>query len=241
VALRQHLAQRALVRTQRELAHRSLHDALTGLPNRALVLDRAEQTLARARRRQAATTAMYVDLDGLKHLNDTFGHAAGDELLCVVARRMLASFASYLESALVQMRERSATLGREVDLVRAYLEVQQVRMGARLKVKIDVPDALRAHAYPPMMLISLVENAIKHGLDPLRSGGTIAIEARVANVAVAGSHNSSGHVTSFVIVASSWSTIAAAVRGPSGVIHSFVMPRRASSVPPCCATAALPA
>jgi LytS/YehU family sensor histidine kinase len=51
-------------------------------------------------------------------------------------------------------------------------------MGARLKVKIYVPDALRAHAYPPMMLISLVENAIKHGLDPLRSGGTIAIEAR---------------------------------------------------------------
>ncbi|HEX6792833.1 MAG TPA: histidine kinase [Casimicrobiaceae bacterium] len=96
----------------------------------------------------------------------------------VVARRMLASFASYLESALVQMRERAATLGREVDLVRAYLDVQQVRMGARLKVKIDVPDALRAHAYPPMMLISLAENAIKHGLDPLRSGGTIAIEAR---------------------------------------------------------------
>ena len=96
----------------------------------------------------------------------------------VVARRMLASFASYLESALVQMRERAATLGREVDLVRAYLDVQQVRMGARLKVKIDVPDALRAHAYPPMMLISLIENAIKHGLDPLQSGGTIAIEAR---------------------------------------------------------------
>ena len=96
----------------------------------------------------------------------------------VVARRMLASFASYLESALVQMRERAATLGREVDLVRAYLDVQQVRMGARLKAKIDVPDALRAHAYPPMMLMSLVENAIKHGLDPLRSGGTIAIEAR---------------------------------------------------------------
>jgi signal transduction histidine kinase len=97
----------------------------------------------------------------------------------VVARQMLASFASYLESALVQMRERVATLGREVDLVRAYLDVQQVRMGHRVKVKIDVPDALRAHAYPPMMLISLVENAIKHGLDPLRSGGTIAIEARV--------------------------------------------------------------
>ena len=95
----------------------------------------------------------------------------------VVARRMLDSFASYLESAFAQMRERDSTLGREVDLVRAYLDVQQVRMGARLAVQIDVPDALRDQRYPPMMLVSLVENAIKHGLNPLRSGGSIAIEA----------------------------------------------------------------
>ena len=89
VAARQHLAQRELVRMQRELAHRSMHDALTGLPNRALVLDRAEQMLARAQRRQTPATAMYVDLDGFKHVNDTFGHAAGDELLVAVAQRML--------------------------------------------------------------------------------------------------------------------------------------------------------
>jgi signal transduction histidine kinase len=95
-----------------------------------------------------------------------------------VAGRMLASFASYLESALAQMREHAGTLGREIDFARAYLDVQQIRMGTRLTVTIDVPEALRAHRYPPMMLISLVENAVKHGVDPLPAGGAIAIEAR---------------------------------------------------------------
>jgi len=94
------------------------------------------------------------------------------------ARRMLESFRDYLESALPQMRDGFATIGREVDLARAYLDVQQVRMGRRLQVRIDVANGLRHVAFPPMMLISLVENAIKHGLDPVPSGGTIRIEAR---------------------------------------------------------------
>jgi diguanylate cyclase (GGDEF)-like protein len=72
-----------------ELRHQALHDALTGLPNRMLALDRAEQMLARARRQQLAMAALYVDLDGFKHINDTFGHATGDELLRVVAARLL--------------------------------------------------------------------------------------------------------------------------------------------------------
>ena len=71
-----------------ELRHQALHDALTGLPNRTLALDRAEQMLARARRQNIPVAAIYLDIDGFKQVNDTFGHAAGDELLRLVADRL---------------------------------------------------------------------------------------------------------------------------------------------------------
>jgi hypothetical protein len=88
---------------------------------------------------------------------------------------MLASLRHYLRAALPQMRESGSTLARETQLVRAYLCVLRIRMGTRLGFSIEVPDALRDHAFPPMMLITLVENAIKHGLQPRPEGGSIAI------------------------------------------------------------------
>jgi len=88
VLLRQYLAQRDLLIAQGLLSHRAAHDALTELPNRVLVLDRAEQLLARARRDNHPVAALYLDVDGFKQINDTFGHAAGDELLRAVAARL---------------------------------------------------------------------------------------------------------------------------------------------------------
>jgi diguanylate cyclase (GGDEF)-like protein len=91
VTLRQYLARRDLLGAQRQLRHEALHDALTGLPNRVLVLDRAEQMLARARRRQGQAAALFLDVDGFKDINDTYGHSVGDDLLQAVAGRLAAA------------------------------------------------------------------------------------------------------------------------------------------------------
>ncbi len=75
-------------RTAQRLAHERLHDALTGLPNRALFLDRTEQALARASRNDTALAVLFIDLDHFKRINDSLGHAAGDELLQELADRL---------------------------------------------------------------------------------------------------------------------------------------------------------
>jgi diguanylate cyclase (GGDEF)-like protein len=76
------------------LAHERLHDALTGLPNRALFIDRIEQALAAMSRRGGCLATLFIDLDRFKRINDAHGHAIGDELLVAVAGRLAASMRS---------------------------------------------------------------------------------------------------------------------------------------------------
>jgi hypothetical protein len=94
------------------------------------------------------------------------------------ASEMTGHLIQYLRNALPKMRESVSTVGQEVELVRAYLNILQMRMGRRLAFEIAVPEALLEAPFPPLMLPSLVENAIKHGLEPQREGGEVRIEAQ---------------------------------------------------------------
>jgi diguanylate cyclase (GGDEF)-like protein len=77
-----------LSRREDELSFLATHDPLTGLPNRTLILDRVQQMLGRSRRNQTPVAALFIDLDNFKQVNDTLGHAVGDELLRAVAARL---------------------------------------------------------------------------------------------------------------------------------------------------------
>jgi histidine kinase/histidine kinase/DNA gyrase B/HSP90-like ATPase len=97
------------------------------------------------------------------------------------ASAMTGHLIQYLRNALPKMRESVSTVGQEVELVRAYLNILQMRMGKRLAFTIDVPPELADAPFPPLMLPSLVENAIKHGLEPQREGGEVRIRAEGAD------------------------------------------------------------
>jgi diguanylate cyclase (GGDEF)-like protein len=104
-----------------QLRHQELHDALTGLPNRVLALDRTEQMLARSGRAHTLPAALYIDLDGFKQVNDTFGHHAGDELLHTVAARL---------SSIVREVDTAARLGADEFLV--LMEGPSLKAGPEL-------------------------------------------------------------------------------------------------------------
>ena len=94
------------------------------------------------------------------------------------ARLMLERLAELLKAAFDEMEEAVVPLGRELDLIEAYLGIEQIRFADRPRVTVDVAASLRGVPVPPFLLQPIVENAIKHGLAPFGVPGTIAIAAR---------------------------------------------------------------
>lgn len=94
------------------------------------------------------------------------------------ATGVLQSLVAYLRAAMPRLHDGEPTLGNEVALVRSYLELMQMRMPDRLSFAIDVPAEMHARAFPAMALLTLVENAVHHGIDPAVDGGRIDVGAR---------------------------------------------------------------
>ncbi|HSH91231.1 MAG TPA: histidine kinase, partial [Ramlibacter sp.] len=88
------------------------------------------------------------------------------------------SLIAYLRAALPHLQQEGATLGDEEGLVRAYLDLMHMRMPDRLQVAVDIDPALRTMRFPPMALLTLVENSIRHGIDPGCDGGKVEVGAR---------------------------------------------------------------
>jgi sensor histidine kinase YesM len=96
-------------------------------------------------------------------------------------KSMLMDLIHFLRTSLSRTLPEMTTLGQEVDALKAYLNIQKIRLGDRLAYTINVDEALNKHPFPPMLLQPLVENSIKHGLEPKVEGGQINIAAAKEN------------------------------------------------------------
>ncbi len=163
----------ALVLAERrtgELHHQLLHDALTGLPNRVLALDRAQQMLARSRRESSPVAALCIDLDRFRQVNDTFGHAAGDEVLRTVAQR--------LQSAL-RDADSIARLGGDefaVLVEAAHLDAGPELVAERLLEVLRVPYGISSHSARQLAVSASVGIAV----GARESAGELLRDAEVA-------------------------------------------------------------
>ncbi len=95
------------------------------------------------------------------------------------ASTVLNSLIAYLRAAVPRLQDPSTTVGHELELVRAYLELMHMRMPDRLQFTIHADDTVLALRCPPMTLLTLVENAVRHGIDPSEEGGRIEVVVRL--------------------------------------------------------------
>lgn len=152
-----------------------------------LKLAETEKLLAadRARAAQLEATAVDAQLRGLQAQIEP--HFLFNTLANVVslidtrpadARHMLERLIELLRASLDASRSARATVAQEFGLLRAYLDILSIRMGARLHYEIDAPSEVRALPLPPLLVQPIVENAIRHGLEPKLDGGAVRVTAR---------------------------------------------------------------
>ena len=97
------------------------------------------------------------------------------------AAQTIDALSNYLRTTLPKLRDEAgaSTLGEQADIAQGYLELMSIRMGGRLSFELQVPEMMRRMAFPPLILLTLVENAVKHGIEPKTGAGRIIVRARV--------------------------------------------------------------
>ena len=155
-------------------------------------------------------------------------------------RAMLRHLAHYIGAAQPALQHASVDLATDVALAADFLNIQQIRMGERLRFKVELPQDAQDARVPPMTLTTLVENAIKHGLSPLPEGGEVTIVARVASdrIVVDVADNGQGFQATLgagvglanirarlAIVHGAAASLALAMNAPQGVVATIVLPR----------------
>ncbi len=156
----------ALVRQRDALAR---HLALAFELERSELERQASDARLRLLQAQVAPHFLFNTLANVQALVD-----AGSPRASVVLRSLVA----YLRAAVPRLDEPATTLGEELDLVQAYLELMHTRMPDRLQFALHIDDEARTLQCPPMTLLTLVENAVRHGIDPSVEGGRIDIRVQ---------------------------------------------------------------
>lgn len=141
----------------------------------------AEQQRAVAELSKQVTLAELKSLQAQVEPHFLYNTLAGVQYLVrhnpALADQMLEHLITYLRRAVPSMRAQTSTVQAECELVRAYLEIMKLRLGERLHTEVECSADVADLPLPPMMLATLVENAIKHGIEPLPQGGRIAVRA----------------------------------------------------------------
>ena len=138
---------------------------------------KARQLAAEARAAEAQLKLLQAQIEPHFLFNTLANVVSLIESDAARARQMLEAFIAYLRSSLTTLRGEDATLGQELDVAEAYLELLQMRMAERLHYRIDVAEAERERRLPALLLQPLVENAIVHGLEPKLEGGSVVVRA----------------------------------------------------------------